>query len=129
MSHTERIATDIVDAVFKIHIALGPGLLESAYEACLAHELTIRGHQVKRQRAQPVFYEGLLIDAGYRLDLVIDDEIILELKAVDQVLPVHQAQLVTYLKLSGKSLGFLSNFNVPLIKNGIKRFVVHHALG
>jgi GxxExxY protein len=117
----DRIAKELVDAAFKVHSSLGPGLLESAYEACIAHELTKRGYRVERQKPQPVIYEGLEIEVGYRLDLLVEDLIIIELKAVEQLAPIHQAQLLTYLKLSNKQLGFLINFNVPLIKNGIRR--------
>ncbi|MBU6170881.1 MAG: GxxExxY protein [Verrucomicrobia bacterium] len=117
----DRIAKEVVDAAFKVHSSLGPGLLESAYEACLAHELTKRGYRVERQKAQPVIYEGLEIEVGYRIDLLVEDLIIIELKAVEQLAPIHQAQLLTYLKLSSKQLGFLMNFNVPLIKDGIRR--------
>ena len=117
----DRIAKELVDAAFKVHSSLGPGLLESAYEACIAHELTKRGYRVERQKPQPVIYEGLEIEVGYRLDLLVEDVIIIELKAVEQLAPIHQAQLLTYLKLSNKQLGFLINFNVPLIKNGIRR--------
>lgn len=125
MNSIDSIASDIVDAAFKIHKELGPGLLESAYEACLEHELVKRGFHVERQKAQPVHYDGITIDAGYRLDLLVNDSVIIELKAVEQLLPIHQAQLTTYLKLSGKTLGFLINFNVPLFKNGIRRIANH----
>ena len=121
MNAIDSIAAEIVDAAFKIHKELGPGLLESAYEACLEHELVKRGFDVERQKSQPVHYDGIIIDAGYRLDLLVNDSVIIELKAVEQLLPIHQAQLTTYLKLSAKTLGFLINLNVPLIKNGIRR--------
>ncbi len=121
MNVIDGVAKEIVDSAFKIHTDLGPGLLESAYEACLEHELQGRGFSVDRQKAQPVVYGGLEIDAGYRIDLLVEDSIIIELKAVEQLLPIHQAQLTTYLKLSRKTLGFLINFNVPLIKDGIRR--------
>ncbi|MEI6178677.1 MAG: GxxExxY protein [Verrucomicrobiota bacterium] len=121
MNTVDQIASQIVDAAFKIHSKLGPGLLESAYEACMAHELVKRGFVVERQRPQPVIYDEIEIEVGYRLDLLVNDSIIIELKAVEQLLPIHQAQLLTYLKLSGKTLGFLINFNVPLIKQGIRR--------
>ena len=121
MNPIDVIASEIVDAAFKIHKELGPGLLESAYEACLEHELKKRGFNVQRQMAQPVHYDGIVIDVGYRIDLLVGDAIIIELKAVEQLAPIHHAQLLTYLKLSGKSLGFLINFNVSLIKNGIRR--------
>ena len=121
MISIDAIAADIVDSALKIHRQLGPGLLESAYEACLEHELTKRGYSVERQKPQPVHYDGIVIDTGYRIDLLVNDLIIIELKAVAELAPIHNAQLMTYLKLSAKSLGFLINFNVPLIKNGIRR--------
>ncbi len=105
---------------------LGPGLLESTYEGCLAHELARRGLSVERQKPQPVRYKGLDLELGYRIDLLVEDCVIIELKAVDQLLPVHRAQVLTYLKLSGKTLGFLINFNVPLIKEGLRRIVNGH---
>jgi GxxExxY protein len=121
MNPVDVIAKEIVDSAFKIHKELGPGLLESAYEACLEHELTKRGPSIERQKAQAVHYDGIIIDVGYRHDLLVNDLVIIELKAVTELAPIHQAQLTTYLKLSKKSLGFLINFNVPLIKNGIRR--------
>ena len=127
MTPPEQIATDVVDAAFQVHSTLGPGLLENAYEACMVHELTCRGYKIEQQRVQPVIYRGLQIEAGYRLDLLVNDQVILELKAIDQLLPIHQAQLMTYLRLSGKTLGFLINFNVPVIKVGIKRVVMNHS--
>ena len=126
MNHLDKIASEIVDSAFKIHTKLGPGLLESAYEVCMAHELTKRGFSVERQKPQPVYYDEIEIETGYRLDLLVADSVIIELKAVEQLAPIHQAQLMTYLKLSGKSLGFLINFNVPLIKQGIRRIANHH---
>ena len=122
MNEMDRIASQIVDAAFTVHKNLGPGLLESAYESCMEYELKKRGFHVARQIAQPLNYDGNIIEVGYRLDLLVEDSIIIELKAVEQLLPIHKAQLITYLKLSEKSLGFLINFNVPLIKNGIHRF-------
>ncbi|QTN33960.1 GxxExxY protein [Akkermansiaceae bacterium] len=121
MNTIDEIASVIVDCAFKVHTKLGPGLLESAYEACLAHELKKRGLKVDRQIPQPVHYDDTFIDIGYRLDLLVNDSIIIELKAVEQILPIHHAQLMTYLRLSEKTLGFLINFNTVLIKNGIKR--------
>ena len=126
MKTIEEIATEIVDSCYKIHKSLGPGLLESAYEICLEYELKSRGFVVERQVPQPVIYEEIAIDAGYRIDLMVNDLVILELKAVDQLNPIHTAQLLTYLKLSGKSLGFLVNFNTPLIKQGIKSIANNH---
>ena len=120
----EVIATDVVDSAFKVHSALGPGLLESVYEACLAHELHLRGIAFERQVSLPVHYEGLNLDAGLRLDLVVAGKIVIECKAVETLLPVHKAQLLTYLKLSGHHLGFLINFNVATIKEGIKRVIL-----
>ena len=121
---SERIAAAIVDSVFKIHMLLGPGLLESVYQACLAHELRLRGFEVQTEVALPVIYEGIKIDAGFRLDLVVNRLAIIELKAVEKILPVHEAQLLTYLKISGIRLGFLINFNVPWIKDGIRRRII-----
>ena len=121
MNELDQIAKQIVDAAYRVHSKMGPGLLESAYEACMAHELTKRGFKVERQKPQPVRYDDLEIEVGYRLDILVDDKVIIELKAVEQLAPIHQAQLMTYLRLSGKTLGFLINFNVPLIKQGIRR--------
>lgn len=121
---TERIARSVVDGAMAVHRALGPGLLESAYELCLAHELERRGHAVARQMALPVVYEDIKLDGGYRIDLVIDGDVIVEVKAVEALAPLHQAQLLTYLRLSGLRLGFLINFNVVLLKHGIKRMVL-----
>jgi GxxExxY protein len=113
----------VVDSAMKVHTALGPGLLESTYEVCLAYELSTRGLRVQRQLALPVIYEQVNMEAGYRLDLLIEDTIILELKAVEAVLPIHKAQLLSYLKLSGKKLGLLLNFNVVHMRDGITRMV------
>lgn len=121
---TEGVATELVDSAFKFHSTLGPGLLESVYEACLAHELHRRGISFERQVAMPVHYEGLNLDAGLRLDLVVAGQIVVECKAVESLLPVHKAQVLTYLKLSGHNLGFLINFNVPTLKEGLKRIVL-----
>jgi GxxExxY protein len=119
----EEIGKQIVDAVFQVHSTLGPGLLESAYEACLMAELQSRNISAYNQIRLPIVYKGKEIDAGYRLDILVEDEIIIELKAVDTLQPVHHAQLLSYLKLSDKRLGYLINFNVPLIKKGIIRIV------
>jgi GxxExxY protein len=119
----ERLSLQVIDAGLKVHKALGPGLLESAYEHCLAFELQKRGLRVRRQVILPIVYEGEQIDAGYRLDLVIDEAIIVEIKAVDALTRVHEAQVLTYLKLSGLRLGFLLNFNVALFKQGIRRLM------
>jgi len=118
-----KITGQIVDPAMTVHTALGPGLLESAYEACLKYELEKRGLRVEQQVSFPVFYDNVRIDVGYRLDLLIENEIIVELKAVEALTPVHEAQLLSYLKLSGKKIGLLINFNVVRLKNGIKRMV------
>lgn len=111
----------IIEAAMKVHSALGPGLLESAYESCLMHELRKMGLRVVSQMALPVFYDGVNIDVGYRIDLMVEDSVIVELKAIEKTLPIHEAQLLSYLKLSKKSLGLLINFNVVHLKDGIKR--------
>jgi GxxExxY protein len=107
----------------RVHTALGPGLLESAYEGCLVHELRKRGHTVGVQVALPVVYDGVRIDVGYRLDLLVDDAVVVELKSVDKIAPIHEAQLLTYLNLSGRKVGLLINFNVLHLKDGLKRMV------
>ena len=118
-----EISGAIIDSAMKVHSALGVGLLESVYETCLAHELRKRGFQVETQVALPVFYDGITLDAGYRIDLLVENAVIVELKAVERVLPIHEAQLLSYLKLSGKKLGLLLNFNVVHFRNGIKRMM------
>ncbi len=120
----EEIAAEVIDACFKVHDALGPGLLESVYEVCLAYELESRGIEVQTQVHVPVVYRDVELDAALKLDMLVEDCIVVELKATDMMIPVYEAQLLTYLKLTGKRLGFLVNFNVPLIKNGIKRMVL-----
>lgn len=117
------IAREIVDAAFRIHTALGPGLLESVYDAVLALELGHRGLRVTRQQPIPVVYENLRIDTGFRADLVIEDKVIVEVKSVELLAPVHKKQLLTYLRLADKRLGLLINFQVALIKDGITRIV------
>ncbi len=107
----------------KVHTALGPGLLESAYEACLLHELRKNGFQAKSQVPLPVVYDGLELELGYRIDLLVEDLVVVELKAADAIHPIHEAQLLSYLKLSGKSLGLIINFHTVHLKDGIKRFV------
>ena len=111
----------IIEAAMRVHTALGPGLLESAYESCLLHELRKIGLTVLSQIMLPLEYDGVVIDAGYRIDLLVADSVIVELKAVEKILPIHEAQLISYLKLSNKSLGLLINFNVVHLKDGIKR--------
>ncbi|MDP3483753.1 MAG: GxxExxY protein [Sulfuricella sp.] len=119
----ERVGKQIIAEAMKVHSALGCGLLESAYEVCLAYELEKNGLEVKRQVALPVVYDGLKLDAGYRLDLLVGDCVIVELKAVEKLAPIHTAQLLSYLKLSGHKLGFILNFNVIHMRDGIKRIV------
>jgi GxxExxY protein len=121
MLSEEDVGKEIVDAALKVHRALGPGLLESAYQVCLAYELRKRGLHVECEVEQPVFYEDQCIDAGYRLDMLVENCVIIENKAVDHLLPLHQAQLLTYLRLRKCSLGYLINWHVPLIKDGIQR--------
>lgn len=119
----EEVAKNIVDASIKVHRALGPGLLESAYQHCLTYELRKRGLKVECEVLLPIAYDGQQIDAGYRIDMLIEDCIIVENKTVEKLLPIHQAQLLTYLKLRNCQLGFLLNWNVALMKHGIKRMV------
>ena len=118
-----EVTGKIVDSAMKVHSVLDPGLLEGAYEACLRHELTRRGLKVQNQASLPVEYDGVLVDAGYRLDLLVEDLVIVELKAVERLAPIHEAQLLTYLKLSRKKVGLLLNFNVVQMKDGIRRMV------
>ncbi|PRY87927.1 GxxExxY protein [Mongoliibacter ruber] len=118
----EGIGKVIVNASFKIHRSIGPGLLEKVYEVCLAHELRKAGLDVKRQVTIPIQYDEICFDEGLRLDLLVEDKVIIEIKSVEQVNPVWEAQIISHLKLTGLSLGYLINFNVPLIKNGIRRF-------
>jgi GxxExxY protein len=116
---TERVR----GAAIEVHRHLGPGLLESAYEECLCHELVTRGISFERQRPLPVAYKGINLDCAYRLDLVVQENLIVEIKTVDKLLPIHEAQLLTYLKLAGLRVGLLVNFNVPMLKQGIKRLI------
>jgi len=116
-----EITGAIIDASMKVHSQLGPGLLESAYEACLEHELKKRGFRVERQKELPIIYDGVQIDCGYRIDLLVEDEIIVELKAAETILPIHHAQILSYLRLSGKELGLLLNFHELHLKDGITR--------
>jgi GxxExxY protein len=120
----EYIAERIVDAAYTVHKALGPGLLERVYEVCLCHELSKRQLKYQRQVDIPIAYDGMIFDEGLRLDVLVEDLVICELKAVDEMHPVWKAQIISHLKLTGKRLGFLINFNVPLIKNGIKRIII-----
>jgi GxxExxY protein len=118
------ITYKIIGCVYKVHSELGPGLLESTYEVCLEYELLKEGLSVERQKTLPVIYDEVKLDAGYRIDLLVNNQVILELKAVDEIAPIHQAQVMTYLKLSGLKLGLLLNFNVKQMKQGIKRIIM-----
>ena len=121
-----QITGAIVTAAMKVHSTLGPGLLESAYQACLAQELRNRGIQVETQVALPVVYEGQKLEVGYRIDLVVEHRVIVEIKSVEAVHPIHEAQLLSYMRLSGMSVGLLINFNVMHLRQGIKRMVDGH---
>jgi GxxExxY protein len=124
MADIEAIAADVVDCAIKVHKALGPGLLESAYQFCHAYELKKRGWDVQTEVKLPLLYEDQKIDVGYRIDSLVNKLVIVENKTVESILPVHEAQILTYMKLSGCKMGFLLNWNVALMKHGIKRFVL-----
>lgn len=119
----QALTEQIIGASIEVHRALGPGLLESAYEACLVYELTHRGLALQRQQLLPLEYRGLRIDAGYRVDLIVENAILIELKSVDRLLPLHEAQVLTYLRLSGLPVGLLLNFNELRLLDGLRRFV------
>ena len=121
--YLHNITEPIIAAAMKVHSILGPGLLENVYETCLAHELRKEGFEVKSQVILPVIYDNIQMDLGYRLDQLVEEKVIVELKSVEKVLPIHEAQLISYLKLGKKKVGLLINFNVVHLKNGIKRFV------
>jgi GxxExxY protein len=116
-----QLTGEVIGAAIEMHKALGPGLLESAYEECLCHELSLKRFQFERQKPLPVEYKGVKLDCGYRLDLVADNRLIVELKACDKLLPIHDAQLLTYMRLADIKVGLLINFNVSVLKEGIKR--------
>ena len=118
-----KLSAEILDAAIAVHKELGPGLLESVYEYCLAKELELREINCLCQVYLPLIYKGIVIDKDFRIDILVENEIVIEIKAVDVLLPVHEAQIISYLKLADKKLGFLINFNVPLLKNGFRRFV------
>ena len=120
-----RLSNIVIGAAIDVHKTLGPGLLESAYETCLCHELGLRGIEFQQQLKLPVEYKDVLLDCGYRLDILVEDAIVIELKSVEKILPIHDAQLLTYLKLGGWRLGMIFNFNVHLLRNGIKRKVLN----
>lgn len=119
----QEVSHDVITAAMKVHTELGAGLLETAYTACLTYELRCAGLTCATEVPLPVFYKGIKLDAGYRIDLLVENLVVVEIKSVDAICPIHHAQLITYLKLSGKSLGLLINFNVVHLKDGIKRFV------
>ena len=120
----DQISNQVIGCALEVHRVLGPGLLESTYEQCLAHELSLAGISFKLQFPLPVKYKGIKLDCGYRIDLSVNDELIVELKSVDQIMGIHRAQLLTYMKLSDVKVGLLINFNVEMLKSGIKRFVL-----
>ena len=125
MTNDLKVLTDdIIGAALAVHRALGPGLLESAYEACMTFELESKGRKVERQKDMPIIYKSVEIDCGYRLDLLIENQIPIELKSVDEIHPIHKAQILSYLRLGNFELGYLMNFNVKLIKDGIYRFKI-----
>jgi GxxExxY protein len=117
----DSLTQKVIGAAIEVHRALGPGLLESAYEECLCYELSSAGLAFRKQVELPVLYKKVKLDCGYRMDIVVSESLVLEIKTVEKLLPIHQAQLLTYLKLSGIRTGLLINFNVPVLKNGIKR--------
>jgi GxxExxY protein len=123
-SELNQITERVIGAAIEVHQELGPGLLESAYEACLAHLLLGAGYFVERQKIQPIHFRGLELDEGYRLDLLVERKVLIELKAVERLLPVHEAQVLSYLKLSGCRVGLLINFHVPRLVAGLKRLML-----
>lgn len=124
MKNINDTTYQIIGCAYKVHRILGPGLLESTYEHCLSEELALKGLSFERQVGLPVIYNNKTLEAGYRVDIIVEDQVILELKSVDAVAPIHKAQLLTYMKLSGKHLGLLINFNVPNLQEGITRMIL-----
>ena len=120
----DEIASKVVDAAFKVHSKLGPGLLENAYEACLAYEITQKGLRIEQQKPLPLVYESVKLNVGFRIDLLVEDRLIVEIKAVDSFAPIHEAQVLTYLRLMDQPLALLINFNTRFIKNGLRRIVL-----
>jgi GxxExxY protein len=120
----EELSKQVIGCAIEVHRELGPGLMESVYQHCLAYELNLKGIQFELQKSMPVEYKGVLVDCGYRLDLLVDGRIIVELKAVAALEPIHDAQILTYMKLAKVKIGLLINFNVPLLREGIRRFVL-----
>jgi len=124
--NSSQLTHQIIGSAMEVHRLLGPGLLESAYEECLVHELSLRGLNVRRQVPVPVVYKGVKLECGYRMDLVVEDCVVVELKSVEAIAQVHEATVLTYLRLSGHTLGLLINYNVTILKDGVRRFVLHH---
>jgi len=124
MLYEKELTDQIIGALIEVHRALGPGLLESVYQACTAREFALQGLSFEQERPLPVVYKDIQVDCGYRLDFIVAGKVIIELKAVEALLPVHEAQLLTYMKLTGCKVGLLINFNVPVLKHGIKRMVL-----
>ncbi|MFT5317787.1 MAG: GxxExxY protein [Chlamydiales bacterium] len=120
----DHLTSDIIGAAIEVHRHLGPGLLESTYEACLSYELRLRGLKVEQQKSMPIIYKDVMLECGYRLDLIVENQVIVEIKSVKELAPVHEAQLLSYLKLRGGGRGLLINFNVKLLKNGIRRMKI-----
>ena len=121
-----ELTSKVIGCAIEVHKVLGPGLLESAYEECLAYELQKAGLNIERQKALPVVYKDIKLDCGYRIDILVENAVVLELKSIDAVSPVHEAQILTYLKFSEKEIGLLINFNVTLLKNGLKKYIMSH---
>lgn len=124
MLYDKELTSQIIRAAIEVHRSLGPGLLESAYQVCLAHEFSLQDIRFEQEVPLPLEYKGMRLDCGYRLDFLIDGKVVVELKAVNEIQPVHEAQLLTYLKLTGCQVGLLINFNVPVLRRGIKRMVL-----
>ncbi len=120
----QELTAKIIGAAIEVHRALGPGLLESIYQTCLAHEMTLRGLRFEKEKPLPIEYKGVRLESGYRLDFIVDDKVVVELKAVDSIHDIHKAQLLTYLKLTGCKVGLLLNFNSAVLKDGIERLVL-----
>ena len=120
----DALTGEIIGAAIEVHRALGPGLLESAYVSCLAYELQLRKLKVEREKPLPIFYKDVMLDCGYRLDLVVEDRVIVEIKSVNALAPIHEAQLLSYLKMSNYKIGLLINFNVKMLKDGIRRMKI-----
>jgi GxxExxY protein len=121
----EDLTQEIIGAAIEVHRSIGPGLLESAYEECLCKELSLRQIPFERQRPLPVVYKGMKLECGYRIDLLVANSVVVEIKAIDNILPIHEAQLLTYLRLGGWKIGLLINFNVPVLRHGIRRLVLN----